>query len=241
MANNRSDIVIGGSPRAELLPPEIKLEERGRAQKRLMAFVVVIVLAVTAGGYVLSVLAAETSKQRLNAANAYTDELIAKQAEYLNVRQLSAQVQASKDAATIGMATDIDWSKYLELVDAAITGSGAYILSSELTAETPLVPLVLPTSPLEQARVAEYTIVVSTIDYPIYANWLDAVAKLPGYADATITLIKLEATGYEATMVLHFTNEVYTNRFAVDADDSAAADDATDADEPTDEETEAPN
>jgi hypothetical protein len=220
MANTRSDqrIIVGGVPRAELLPPEIKLEEKGRAQRRLLGFVVVLVLAVMAGGYVLTVLVAETSKQRLATSSAYTDELLAKQAEFVKVRQLAAQVQASKDAATIGMATDIDWTDYLELVDATITQSGAIILSSTLNAETPIVPLALPTSSLEQPRVAEYVLVVTTPEYPIYSSWLDALAKLPAFADATITNIKLETTGYEATLTLHISSEAFTNRFADDVD-----------------------
>lgn len=235
MAQKRSDqkLVVGGIPRAELLPPELKQEEKNQTQRRLLGFVLVLVIVITGAGYAFSAIVAETSRQRLAASNLATDNLLAEQAKYVEVRQLSAQVQASKDAATIGMATDIAWTKYLNSITETIAGVGAVTTTLTVAAETPITPLVLPTSPLEGPRIAEITIIAASPAFVPAADWLAALSKLPGYVDATVSSIKLTTTGYDVTMKLHVSSELFTNRFAAETDEDQNAEGEQSATEET--------
>lgn len=221
---NRTDqrLIVGGTPRAELLPPELKLEEKARAQRRRLVAVVFLVIIVTAGIYAYSALVAETSRQRLATANNYSSELLAEQAKYIEARQLAAQVTASKDARTVGMAQEIDWyENYLE-TSLSVSSVGATLGTYEVKASTPLTPASAPTSALEKPSVARVSITATTLDYPSVGAWLDALKKVTGFAGATINSISLEGGGYTVTCVLLIDEGAYTNRFNPDAEDADA-------------------
>jgi len=85
MSGGRDDarLIIGGIPRAELLPPELELEKRSRAQRRgLMAVLVLVVLLVGVVYGAVSLFAA-TTQAALDGANAHAADLLAQQGKYL--------------------------------------------------------------------------------------------------------------------------------------------------------------
>ena len=220
MASNRSDqrIIVGGVPRAELIPPELKLEEKARAQRRLLGLVLVLVIVVVGGAYFYSAIVAEASRQRLQAATSYSDELLAQQGKYIDARKLAAQVTASEDARQVGMAQEIDWNEYLTYVSLTVFTLGGKLGGFDIEASTPLAPAAPPTAALENPRIATLNLVVTLPAYVNSADWLDSLESLPGFADATITAIGQEGDGYTVTAVLHLNEEALTNRFNPDAD-----------------------
>lgn len=230
MASNRSDqrIIVGGVPRAELIPPELKLEEKARAQRRLLGLVLVLVIAVVGGAYFYSAIVAEASRQRLQAANNYSDELLAEQTKYIDARKLAAQVTASEDARQVGMAEEIDWNDYLSRISLTVFTLGGTIGGFDLEASTPLAPATPPSAALENPRIATVNLTVSLPAYVNSADWLDSLELLPGFADASITGIAQEGAGYTITAVLHINDGALTNRFNPDADTSDDDADASD-------------
>ena len=221
---SRSDqrLIVGGTPRAELLPPELKLEEKARAQRRMLIFVVFIVIIATAGVYAYSALVAETSRQRLATSNNYSSELLAEQAKYIEARQLAAQVTASEDARTVGMAQEIDWYEYFTEVEASLLKVGAVVSAFEVKAASPLTPASPPSAPLENPSIAAINFTATTLDYPTASAWLKAIEDLPGFAGAVITSIIQEGGGYTVTCKVLIDESAYSNRFNPDAQDEDA-------------------
>lgn len=239
MATKRSDqrLIVGGSPRAELLPPELKQQERARAQRRLLGLIVVLVLVVVGGGYAYSALVAETSRQRLAEAQAHGDELLVEQAKYIDARLLAAQVKASDDARTVGMSQEIDWRAHFTLLALSLSSMSGLIGGFDVVAASPLTPATPPDAPLENPSVASVSVVVKIIDYPNIALWFDTLKTFPGYTDGTITAITQEGSTYTVNAVIHLDEQAFTNRFNPDAQAEDDADD-TDTDTDTDESSE---
>ena len=217
-------LVVGGVPRAELLPPELKQEEKAKTARRGYGFLVLVVVVVVAAGYIFSALVAETAQAQLRAANDRTDALLVEQSKYIEVRQLAAQVTASEDARAVGMAADIDWEAYVQGIAVKLNGIGAATSTFSITAATPLSPLAQPTAMLEGARVAEITFVGLSPTYPSVADWLREFKTLPGFADARISGIRMVLGVYELDIVLHINEGAYSNKYVEVPEEDAAAD-----------------
>jgi len=219
-------LIVGGTPRAELLPPELKQEERARGTRRALGGLVIVVVIVVGAAYVLSAVVAEASAQRLAAANASSAQLLAEQGKYIEVRQLAAQVKASEDARKIGMATDVDWMGYLSEIDARVRAAGATVTSFQVTASTPLSPLPEGLVALEGPRQLELKYIGSSTTYPILADWLDSFEELDGFVDLNINSIKLEAGVYTFDMSLHVDERAFSYLYVDDPTAEATAETA---------------
>ena len=75
-------LVIGGPPRAELLPPEFAAEARLRTQRRGMVAVAILSVVVVGLVYGYVTLRSTVTAQLLASANAETTSLLSQQAEY---------------------------------------------------------------------------------------------------------------------------------------------------------------
>jgi hypothetical protein len=215
MSPRRTDsrLVLGGVPRAELLPPEIELEKRGRAQRRGLLAVLTLIVVLVGVVYGTVAVVAAASQAALDAANAHAADLLAQQGQYIEVRQLQAQVDAAKEARRIGTSTEIDWVKFMFDLSAA-SPVDVNIQSWVVTSGSPLAPFGETTVPLEQPRVAEVIITGDTVAFASIATWLDSVKQMPGYADASITEVTTKGDVFEFTATLHINQDAYTNRFA---------------------------
>jgi hypothetical protein len=210
---------LGGSPRANLLPPEIRKERALRAQRRLLGTIFAAVLVLIAGAYILACFVASAAQSALDQANARTADLIAQQAEFLEVRQLGNQVVAAKDARLAATATEVDWANYLPLVRQTIP-SGSSITSLTVLSASPAVPLPAPSSPLESPRMVEIAIAVSMPTLPDISQWLDTVAALPGYVDAVPGGITTAEGGFSVTLTVHVDESAKYNRFVLEPEEA---------------------
>ena len=89
-AGNR--LVIGGPPRAELLPPEFAAEARLRAQRRGMVGIAILAVVVVGLAYGYVTLRSTVSAQLLASANAETTSLISQQQDYAQVGIVNGQL-----------------------------------------------------------------------------------------------------------------------------------------------------
>lgn len=205
--------MIGVSPRADLLPPEIKANEKIRAQRRLLVGIVVLMIVIVGISYALATLGAIASEARLAQANARTQELLLQQGQYVEVRQIATQVETAQAAQMLGVAPEIDLTEYLGLLQATLP-VGASFNSIGFTGGSPLGAYPGTTEPLLQPRVAELVFSVTTPVLPDVADWLDRLIKLPGAVDATPGTITLNEDGvYTVGVTMHVDERAFANRF----------------------------
>jgi type II secretory pathway pseudopilin PulG len=212
-------LVVGGVPRADLLPPEIKASERARAQRRGLVVIVVIIVLVVAAGYAGASFVAQKSADALTAANLETTAILQQQAQYAEVQKANSAILTTKAARAQAFATEIDWKTEIAAIVATLP-SGSQLSALGVTSSTPTTPLDAPSSPLEGARVAEVQLTVTSSGIPDSAKWIRDLSSLKGFVDATPTSIATSndagATATEITTVvtLHLNSDVYWNRFA---------------------------
>ena len=226
-------LVFGASPRVDLLPPEVADRKRGAAIRRVIAMGVVGALVISAGAYALASWQSIQAAVQLSAAQDETAILLNQQAEYSEVRTLSAQRDTISDARMTGALTEIDWNglflEVLPTLPAGVLIGGFVVVTS-----SPIREYVGTAAPTVNDPAAQMGFVVVSANLESLATWLVNLKALPGYANATMTPAALESGVYTATMTLNLTNDRYTKRFAPPQEPTA--EDANTAVETTEEE-----
>lgn len=208
------ELVIGGEPRADLLPPEVKAGLRGKALQRGLLIAVVSVIVLVVGGIGAATWQAMQGQASLAAVQARTAELLGEQTQYLEVRQVQDAVDATIAAQQVGGSTEIDWTDYLQRVRAVLPADVS-IDSVTIDAATPLAPYGQATAPLQKSRVATLTLLVTSPTLPAVPDWLRGLRELPGYADGTPSAITRTETGaFQVSVTLHINDAAYSGRFA---------------------------
>ncbi len=207
-------LTIGGSPRVDLLPPEIRADARTKAQRRNIVGLAVIATLLVAGGYVLSVVSVGSSAGQLAAANDRTFDLLDEQKKYSEISTIDAQVATAEEARIIGTSTEIDWENYLGGLQATLP-AGSTVQTVTVASATPLTVFSIPGNPLEGERMAEIVFAVTAKALPDVAVWLDNLAEIPGFVDAYPTAIAMSDAGdYTLDMTIHIDKDALANRFA---------------------------
>ena len=111
-ASKSNVLVIGGPPRAELLPPEVALGVKARALRRLLAVFIVLTLGVVALGVAGLAVASAASAQMLAAETERGNQIIREQGEYAEVRQITTLIGKAQEGMVIGSTTEITWKSY---------------------------------------------------------------------------------------------------------------------------------
>lgn len=210
-----SILVIGGEPRVDLLPPEVKAARKARATNRLMAFAVVavavIVAAATGGASFFSIQA----QNQLATSQAQTGTILAQQKNYIEVRKVQEGVSLVQAAQQVGASTEISWRDYLQKVQATLPGNVA-IETVTIDSATPLAIYSQPTAPLQGARVATLTFQATSPTLPEVPVWLRSLGTLKGFADATPGSVSLDPSKnvYTVKITMHINEAAFDGRFA---------------------------
>ena len=226
-SNDGGRLIIGGPPQANLLPPEVGLAAKSRAMRRnatgLIVLAVLLVVVAYAG---ISVLALAAQVQ-LDAANTRTHELIAEQGKYSEVKQVTTMLATAEAAQQVGTSTEIDWKAYLTDIQNSLP-AGTLVTNVVAETATPITPFAQPSVPLQGDRIGELRFTATSTSLPDVEKWLEALAKLTGYVDASpgsVTL-NLDANNYEVTITMHVNKDALLLRYdqaAKDARDKAVA------------------
>lgn len=207
-------LIFGGTPRADLLPPEVKTGRRGKTLRQALALAVVVVIMLVGGGVVWATIGAGQSQQRLEAEQARTDDLLAQQLAFAPARQMQSQVDGVKAARIIGMSTEVDWKAYLGEIKAKLPAD-VLIDTVRVDSASPLAPYGPATVPLQGPRIATLNLLLTSPKLPTVPAWLESLSTLPGYADATPgSVTRLEGGSYQVNLTLNVNEEVFTNRYA---------------------------
>jgi glycerate-2-kinase len=208
-------LIVGGEPRVDLLPPEVRAERRAKRMRRSLAYGVLglaVVVVIATGGTSLLAL---NSQVQLAAEQARTGVLLAQQAKFLDVRKVQDQVKLIEAAQQVGASTEIDWQAYLNSVQSTLPAN-VTITTVKIDSASPLAVYAQPTAPLQGARVATLSFTASSPTLPQVPVWLDALATLKGFADAVPGSVALDTTTntYTVNITMHINEAAFEKRFA---------------------------
>lgn len=207
-------LVIGGEPRVDLLPPEVRKERNAKVTRRRLALGiagVIVIVVVGAGAASAFALQAQT---RLLDEQARTTYLLTQQGKYGEVRNVQDEVNLAQAAQRVGASTEIDWKKYLDRVRTTLPASVG-IDTVTVDSATPLALYTQSTAPLQGARVATVSFTATSSVLPDVPTWLDALATLPGFADAIPGSVKLDVPSgvYTVNITMHVNDAAFAHRF----------------------------
>jgi len=215
-ASAAAPLVVGGEPRISLLPPEVTAARKGRANRRLLGFVVVgvvLIVGATCGAVVWQSMQAQAA---LASAQERTTQLLQEQLKYSDVRSVQEEVNRTVAARQVGASTEVDWKAYLQGISRVLPGN-VTINTVTVDAASPLAAYDQPTAPLQAQRVATLTLTITSPNLPIVPEWLEALKTLPGYADGTPSAITQDDSGaYTVNLTMHINEGAYSHRFAVE-------------------------
>lgn len=206
-------LVVGGIPRIDLLPPEVRQRIRARSVRRALGILVIGVVAVTGAGTALAVVNATLSAGALVAEQARGQQLLAEQLEFVEVTQLANAKAGIEQALLVGSSTEILWPAYMEAVSATLP-AGTTIVSITVTGSSPIALVPQPALPLQLPRVATLELKVSAADLATVSTWLGTLPGLPGYADAKLNSTEPGGSGVLASVTMNVTDAAFANRFA---------------------------
>jgi mRNA-degrading endonuclease toxin of MazEF toxin-antitoxin module len=213
-ASKAAVLVVGGEPRVDLLPPEIYRERAAAVIRRRLLIGVFGVIAIVAVSTGASTVLAIQAQGQLADEQARTSSLLADQTKYIEVRSVQSKVALVKAAQQVGVSTEIDWKKYLDNVQATLPSTVA-IDTVTLDFASPISAYVQPTAPLQGTRVGTVTFTAKSAVLPDVPTWLNALATLPGFADALPGSVTLDPTTkvYTVDITMHVNDSAYAKRF----------------------------
>ncbi len=205
---------IGGPARANLLPPEVGAAAQGKIMRRNAVALLVVAVLIVIAGYAGAAVLAATAQSQLDSANQRTQELIAEQGKYVEVKQITSLLATAAAARQVGMSTEIDWKAFLNDIQASLP-AGTLVTNVVAETATPLLAFNQPSVPLQGDRIGELKFTAMSQSLPDVEAWLDALSKLYGFVDATPGSITLNAETalYEVTITMHINRDAFLDRF----------------------------
>lgn len=207
-------LVIGGEPRVDLLPQAVRRERSARAARGRLGVAVIVVAALVVAGIGLASIRAMQAQSALTAAQDRAVSLLVQQRKYIEVRTVRQQMALIRAGQQVGAATEIDWRSYLASVQNTLPADVS-LKTVTVDSASPLAAYAQSTVPLQGARVATLSFTAESASLPQVPAWLDALATLPGYTDASPGSVKREDSGtYTVDITMHINSDAFTKRFA---------------------------
>lgn len=204
---------LGGEPRVSLLPSEVNDVAKARAARRRLGvgvvFVLLVVLAGVGGAYYLSMTAAaELANARTNQAS-----LLAQEAQFSDLKIAKTGIATIQAGQYVGASTEIDWTSYLESLQATLP-AGVAITSVAIDSASPFVDYAQSSSPLEGSRIATLLFTATSPGLPSIPTWLDGLGTLKGFADAVPGSVNAGTDGtYVVNITMHINSDAFAHRF----------------------------
>jgi Tfp pilus assembly protein PilN len=208
----KAPLVVGGQPRANLLPPEIILKRQQLKTRRALRAGVVLVAVVTAAACAATFGVASVAQVRATAAQDTLTQLVAEQGTYKEVRDVQDTIGTVTAGQLVGASTEIGWQDYLTQLQATLP-AGVLLQDVAVTSGTPMSAFGQSDGPLQGTRVAELSYTATSATLPTIPDWLRSMAKLPGFVDATPGSVKQDNGIYTAEIVMHINTDAFSMRF----------------------------
>jgi len=207
-------LVLGGDPRIDFLPTEIKERKANYKKRRSLVVLVIGAAALCIGGYAYSMSIVSQAATNLESAQSETQAILKQQVEFAEAATIDKDLIATQNAKIVGSGTEILWKKYLDGVSAVLPG-GAVITQYSIDSQSATDSAPTTFLPLEKPRVASMNFSVSVPSLPVADEMLVALETLPGFADATASSIAAgeDGNGFVVTVLLNINSEALEKRF----------------------------
>lgn len=209
-ARRGSELAIGGVPRVDLLPPEMR---RARKEAAIRAGMLVLlgalVVAVVAGTFGTSLLAT-AAEAELAAEQQKTTDLFQQQQEFIEVRQNAQQIAQIEAAVRVGSSTLVDWESLLASLTAAFP-EGTAVRSFTVQSATPLAGQPQATTPLAQPGIAAVSLEVSTPTLLESEVWIRSLVPIGGVADVDADSVRSAEGAYLTRLTVWVDETVLVN------------------------------
>ena len=209
------ELILGGEPRADLLPPELKARRESRALHRALTIAlvgVVVIMGVSIGAVSLN---AALNQNDLTTATTRTDEILMETTKYAEVSQIQDQYDTTLVVRALGLSTEVDWQAYLADIR-SILPADVTIDAVSVTTASPWTAFKQSGVPLTQPRTASLALELTSPGLPTVPQWLIGLKDLPGYADASPGSITRSDDGsYVVSLTLNINKSALSNRFAI--------------------------
>ncbi len=224
-------LVLGGEPRVDLLPVEIRDRAKSRATRRTLVLLVVLAVVVAGAGYAAASFLSLQATGRLEAEQARTQDLLAQQLEYAEVTEIQQQIVVISGAKILGTASEVLWDGVHEQLAGALPG-GTAIEDASYDGFAPWEPAPTPAGPLRGTSVGTVKLTVTSPGVSEVTAWLRSVRDLPFVADATLDSSIDEEGAFTSTVTVNVDVSALANRFLPEA--PAEEPDGDQAEQPTD-------
>lgn len=205
-------LVLGGESRADLLPLEVRMRRKVKVVRRRLVFFMILLIVIVLGVTALARSLAVQAQANLAIEEANARSLMLMQHKYVEVRKVQQQIELIRAAEQVGAATEINWEQYLGAVQSTLPANVS-LDTINIDSITPFTAYSQATAPLQGARVATLTFTAKSSTLPQVPTWLDALATLPGYADASPGSVTRDETGaYSVSITLHINQAAFSNR-----------------------------
>ena len=209
------ELTLGGEPRADLLPPELKARRAGRALHRALTIALIGIVLIMGASIVAVSLKAAVNQNELAAAKMRTDEILMETTKYAEVSQVQDQYDTTLAVRGLGLSTEVDWKAYLADIR-LILPADVSIDTVNVTSASPWTAFAQSAVPLMQPRTASLALELTSPGLPTVPQWLVGLRDLPGYADASPGSISRSEDGsYIVSLALNINASALSNRFAV--------------------------
>lgn len=208
----KAPLVVGGQPRANLLPPEIVVKRKQLKTRRALRVGVFFVFVATAAACVGVWALGSVSQVQLALAQDQSSALVTEQLSYGEVRDVQTTIATIKAGEEVGASTEINLRDYLAQL-AGTLPSGVTMETVQIDLGTPMAAYAQSDLPLQGDRVGSITFTASSAKLPSIPDWLRGLEKLPGFVDATPGSVKLTDGVYKAEVLMHINADAFSQRF----------------------------
>lgn len=208
----KAPLVVGGQPRANLLPPEIIVKRKQLKTRRALRAGVLLVAVGTAAACVLTFGVASVAQVQFGLAQQTQQALVLEQSKYQEVSNVQDTINTIVAGQQVGGSTEINWRSYLLLLEGTLP-AGVVLDTVKIESGTPMAAFNQSDAPLQGARVAALSFTVNSPTLPSIPDWLRSMADLPGFVDAIPGNVKGAEGSYAVDVVLHVNADAFSMRF----------------------------
>jgi hypothetical protein len=207
---------IGAAPRVDLLPQSIRDAHRqSKLRRKLLAGLGGVTVVVALGSF--GALQLSTAAQaQLETERAETLNLLTQRGEFSELIAVQERLVLGSAAQLVGASPEIDWSGYLGELQKTLP-SGVDLTAVTIDSASPVQAYEQPTGPLQGPRVATLTFTADSETLPDVPVWLDRLATLPAFVDATPNSVTRDDGGaYLVNITMHIGADAFWGRFAAE-------------------------
>jgi hypothetical protein len=207
-------LILGGPPAAQLLPPEVGIARRSRALRRGIVAVAVLLVVASGAGSAAAKYQAFVAEVDLSLEQERTASLLAQQAEFAEVVAVQAEIEEREAARRVATGTEIDWQAFVSSIEATLPAD-MVLRSIAAEGSSPMAALAQAADPLQGPRVAAITCIVVSPVMITVPDVVDLAGGLAGFVDARVPSSEWvpEEGAFETTFIVHLDEGAYANRF----------------------------